>query len=287
MKKDAMLFSLILILCFAISGGVLSLIFSQFLNFGEEGVTSKKMAPVVQPVVQEVATTPTECPVLFHPPSPNDAPADLRDAVLLGHNILMDTQKYAARYVGNKLNCKNCHFEAGRSKDGLSLVGVAATYPQYKRRENYSVDLVTRTNDCFERSMNGKPLPPDSKEMSAIITYYHWISKDLPIYASISWLGLKPIKAARPSDFQKGEQIYAQQCSACHGMDGLGTPIAPPLWGTDSFNDGSGMARLENLAAFADHFMPRGNPDLTVDQALDVAAFVTRQPRPHFTPKGS
>jgi thiosulfate dehydrogenase len=283
MKKNAMLFSLILILCFAIVGGVLSLIFGLFLNFGAGEETVQKVTPAIQPAT----ATPAEVPVLFHPPSPRDAPADLRDAVLLGHNILMDTQKYAARYVGNKLNCKNCHFEAGTSKDGISLVGVAATYPQWKTGENYVVDLVIRTNDCFERSMNGKPLPSDSREMSAIISYYHWISKGLPIYASIPWLGLKPIRATRPPDSQNGKQIFAQQCSACHGMDGLGTSIAPPLWGAGSFNDGAGMAKLETLTAFTDHSMPMGNPDLTVDQALDVAAFVTRQPRSHFTPKGS
>ncbi len=76
-----------------------------------------------------------------------------------------------------------------------AIFGVAAIYPEYKKWEHYSVDLATRTNDCFERSMNGKPLPADSKEMTAIVTYYQWISKGLPIYAKIPWLGLKPSKA--------------------------------------------------------------------------------------------
>ena len=42
---------------------------------------------------------------------------------------------------------------------------------------------------------------------------------------------------------------------------------------------------MEYLAAFADQFMPQGNPDLTGDEALDVAVYVTGQPRPHFVPK--
>jgi hypothetical protein len=33
----------------------------------------------------------------------------------------------------------------------LSLVGVGATYPAYKKRQNYAVHLITRTNDCFQR----------------------------------------------------------------------------------------------------------------------------------------
>jgi thiosulfate dehydrogenase len=284
MKKNEWVFSLVIILSFAVVGGGLALIFSQFLSFGE-GKGTEIRPPVSIPASLSIAA-PTECPVSFNPPQPQDAPVDIKEAVLLGRNILMDTKKYAARYVGNKLSCKNCHFEAGRSKEGLSLVGVGATYPRYQRRHKFSVDLVTRTNDCFERSMNGRPLPSDSREMNAIITYYQWISKGLPIYAEIPWLGLKHIRSTRPPDPSKGRWIFAEQCAACHGSDGQGTQIAPPLWGSGSFNDGAGMAKLLNLAAFANHFMPKGNPDLTPEQAFDVAAFVTGQPRPHFAAKG-
>jgi len=121
---------------------------------------------------------------------------------MLGYNIMTDTRKYADGYVGNRLDCDDCHFKGGITEGGknggLSLVGVAATYPKFRKRQNYAVDLVARTNDCFERSMNGKPLPPDSKEMTAIVTYYQWISKGLPIYADIPWLGIKLIKKSIP-----------------------------------------------------------------------------------------
>lgn len=284
MKKNERVFSLVVILSFAVVGGVLTLIFSQFLSFGEVKRTEVR-PPASVPASLDIVT-PAECLVSFNPPQPQDAPVDIKDAVMLGYNILMDTRKYTTRYVGNRLSCKDCHFEAGRSKEGLSLVGVGAAYPKYTRRHKFSVDLVTRTNDCFDRSMNGKPLPSNSREMNAIITYYQWISKGLPIYAEIPWLGLKQIKSTRPPDPVKGKQIFAQQCAACHGIDGQGTQIAPPLWGNGSFNDGAGMAKLANLAAFANHFMPKGNPDLTPEQAFDVAAFVTAQPRPHFAPKG-
>ncbi|MCA9284269.1 MAG: hypothetical protein KDA22_03575, partial [Phycisphaerales bacterium] len=36
------------------------------------------------------------------------------------------------------------------------------------------------------------------------------------------------------------------------------------------------------LAAFTYLNMPKGNPDLTVEQAIDVAAYVASQPRPRF-----
>jgi len=68
----------------------------------------------------------------------------------------------------------------------------------------------------------------------------------------------------------------------CHGADGQGTLAAPPLWGNDSFNDGAGMAKLDNFSAFTHLNMPLGNPDLSIEEALDVALFVTTEPRPHF-----
>jgi thiosulfate dehydrogenase len=279
MKKNAILFGLVTILLPAIAGGVLSLILSNFISLSPLKISKPSGAP--SPSVTEKINT-----VPFNPPQPQEAPPDIRDAVMLGYNILMETQKYAPQFVGNKMNCKNCHFEAGRTKKGVSLVGVGAAYPKYTERHRYSVNLVMRTNDCFERSMNGRPLPSDSKEMNAIITYLHWISKGLPIYAEIPWLGLKFIESTHRSNPAKGKEVYGQKCAACHGINGQGTVIGPPLWGKDSFNDGASMARVEYLAVFAREFMPQGNPNLTDEEALDVAAFATHQPRPYFVPKG-
>ncbi len=262
----------------AFLGGILSLIFNKSVHISFVDNPKPSQAP------GDLAAEKTYS-VTFNPPQLQEAPADIRDAVMLGYNILMDTPKYAPQYVGNKLSCKNCHFEAGRTMKGLSLVGVGAVYPKYKERHHYSVNLVMRTNDCFERSMNGKALPSDSKEMNAIITYYQWISKGLPIYADIPWLRLEPIKSSHGPNPTKGKEVYDQKCMACHGNEGQGTPIAPPLWGKDSFNDGAGMAELPKLAAFAHAFMPQGNPNLTTEEALDVSVFVTGQPRPHFLPK--
>ena len=58
----------------------------------------------------------------------------------------------------------------------------------------------------------------------------------------------------------------------------------PPLWGDGSFNSGAGMGHLATAAAFIHANMPVGSdyrePILTVQEAWDVAAFVTSQPRP-------
>ncbi len=57
----------------------------------------------------------------------------------------------------------------------------------------------------------------------------------------------------------------------------------PPLWGNDTFNTGAGMNRLLTAAAFTKGNMPLGSshaqPQLSTDEAYDVAAFVLSQPR--------
>ena len=222
---------------------------------------------------------------IFAPPRPEEAPASIRDAVVYGYNIMQQTGKYVPEHVGNAMKCSDCHFMAGRSKQGIPLVGVAAVYPKFRQRTGYATDLVTRVNECFERSMNGKPLDADSKEMQALISYFHWMSRGIPIYAEVPWLGVKRLKSEHKPDAEAGQQVFADKCAMCHGVDGDGTGAAPPLWGPKSFNDGAGMARLDILAGFAHANMPKGDPNLSVEEAVDVAAYVTSRPRTHFTGK--
>ena len=64
---------------------------------------------------------------------------------------------------------------------------------------------------------------------------------------------------------------------------GVGFTI-PPLWGDNSFNSAAGMAKIETAAAFIHANMPVGadyrEPILSEQEAWDVAAFMTSQPRP-------
>jgi thiosulfate dehydrogenase len=87
-------------------------------------------------------------------------------------------------------------------------------------------------------------------------------------------------------DPASGQKIFASTCSVCHGVDGHGTKVAPPLWGPKSFNIGAGMARVNTAARFIHHLMPRDRPGiLTPQQAYDVASYVVSQPRPDFAGK--
>jgi thiosulfate dehydrogenase len=238
---------------------------------------------------------PENLKVVYDPPQPKDAPDQIRNSVMLGYNILIKTQKYAADYVGNALNCHNCHFEGGITKGGknggISYVGVAAKYPHYRERHDYAVDLMTRINNCFMRSLKGKPLSGESKEMTALLTYYQWISKGIPIYAEVPWLGLQKLESDHKPVKEAGKKIYGEICAKCHGENGQGGEKStsqnhrmsgPPLWGNDSFTDGASMSKSEVMAAFAYNNMPKGNPNLTKEQALDAASYVTNQPRPQY-----
>ncbi len=273
-----------LVLVFVALGALLSLVFSGLADF-RGGPAIPTSLPKALPGAALASAAGGAA--AYNPPKPEEAPAGIRQAVLLGANLMTDTPKYAKRYVGNTLRCTNCHFNGGVSQGGknggLSLVGVAATYPKYRERQRAAVDIVIRTNDCFLRSMNGKALPSDSPQMVALVTYFQWIARGLPIYGEVPWLGLKPIATA--GDRAKGQAVYARTCGACHGPGGQGTPAAPPLWGKDSYNDGAGMAKAETLAAFALLNMPRGNPTLSEAEAVDVASYVDSQPRRHFKAK--
>ena len=105
--------------------------------------------------------------------------------------------------------------------------------------------------------------------------------------------GFKDIKAPAKPDPARGKALFAAKCAACHGATGQGTPgaggafVFPPLWGPKSFNDGAGMSRTSIAAAFVQTKMPLGNAGTLSDQdAYDIAAYFTAQPRPKFVPEG-
>jgi thiosulfate dehydrogenase len=85
-------------------------------------------------------------------------------------------------------------------------------------------------------------------------------------------------------DAENGKELYYRCCAICHGHNGEGTTGVPPLWGPESFNDGAGMNTMIMLSSFVHLNMPYGQPILTTEEALDIAAFVIKQPRPHFNP---
>jgi thiosulfate dehydrogenase len=213
-------------------------------------------------------------------------------AIKLGRDIINDTLTQAKGYVGNGLNCASCHKAGGTTPGALPFPGLSGQFPQYNARAGKVITLQDRVNGCFTRSMNGKPLPLESQEMTAIMAYTTWLSKDIP--SGQQWHGRGSPKVdltGLSPNLENGKKVFAAQCAACHGATGAGLyangkPTFPALWGDKSFNIGAGMARLFTATPFVKANMPLTSPgSLSVQDALDVSAYFTTQPRPDLASK--
>lgn len=228
-------------------------------------------------------------PVPLAPPNSTTIPnGPLGDAIRDGQKIVTNTQGTVKSHVGNALNCVSCHLDGGRTAYAAPLAGLTGLFPEYRSRSGRVESLEDRLNDCFLRSMNGKPLAPASREMIGLLAYVSWLSQGVPVGSEVEGRGFRDIKSPGPANAARGKAVYAAKCASCHGADGQGLKadgkvVFPPLWGPQSFNVGAGMARLSVAAAFVQAKMPLGNAgSLTDQEAYDVAAYFTTQPRPAF-----
>jgi thiosulfate dehydrogenase len=223
--------------------------------------------------------------------------AKIRKQLEYGKDLIAHTAKYfgpngSIRKSTNGLNCQNCHLDAGTKPWGNNYAAVKYGYPRYRPRSGAIETIEKRINDCFERSLNGLALDPSSQEMKAMKAYIQFLGSntkkgDKPKGAGIYDLPLLK-RAASP---QNGKSIYDQKCASCHGADGQGqlNPdkieyLYPPLWGPNAYNEGAGLYRLSRLAGYVRFNMPFGvtidAPQLSNEEAWDVAAFVNSQPHP-------
>ncbi len=218
------------------------------------------------------------------------AESEIKDSVVLasirrGRAILTHTGDSLPHNVGNALVCTNCHQKEGTLRDAMPWVGVYARFPQYRSRGGTTIIIEDRVNDCFKRSMNGKPLDPESREMRDIVAYFAFLSNGVPVGAEVKGQGLPKLDPL-PGDTTRGAEIFTMRCARCHGVGGDGTQLAPPVWGDRSYNIGAGMARVRTAAAFIKHWMPQDSAGvLSAQEAFDVATYVDSRPRPDFKGK--
>jgi thiosulfate dehydrogenase len=224
----------------------------------------------------------------FTPPSEADLPNnEFGKIVKLGENIFTDTQTYAKQYVGNGMNCVNCHLASGRKENSAPLWGAYVRYPAYRAKNNKVNTYEERIQGCFKYSMNGKAPAVDSPEMVALVTYSYWLASGAPVGTKLKGAGYPAVpKPALTPDAGRGKTVYTENCQVCHGTNGEGKKadgksVFPPLWGPESFNWGAGMHRIDIAAAFIKANMPLSKGDtLTDQQAWDVATFVMSHERP-------
>ncbi|PMS14511.1 cytochrome C [Trinickia dabaoshanensis] len=222
------------------------------------------------------------------PPGPDT------DAIVLGRNITFDTPHYAPGHVsGNAISCASCHIGGGMQAKASPWGGITGVMPSYSGRSATVESLSQRINNCFVRSENGTPLAFDSPEMNGLLAYMAFLSRGVTGGDFVPGRGMGKIAniAKMTPDRAHGQAIYTQRCASCHGANGEGmrsggTFSIPPLWGEASYNIGASMARLSPAAAFIKNNMPLGQGGTLTDQeAVDVAAYVTQQPRPDYPPK--
>ncbi|MBX6332294.1 MAG: c-type cytochrome [Gemmatimonadaceae bacterium] len=224
--------------------------------------------------------------MLLHAPADSEIPPGPHGvSIRRGRALLTATRDSLPGYVGNSLRCMSCHLDEGRRANAAPLVGAFVRYPAYMPRSGRVATIEDRINGCFRRSMNGRALPADGRDVRDIVAYLAFLSRGVPVGATLEGQGFARITPLTP-DTARGEAIYSATCARCHGADGQGTVVAPPVWGPRSFNIGAGMARLRTAASFIRHNMPFDRPgSLTDQQAFDVAAYVTSRPRPDFPGK--
>lgn len=225
-------------------------------------------------------------------------PGENRPMLIYGEELIAHTANFigpkgTVAALTNGMNCENCHLEAGAKPFGNNYSAVASTYPKFRERSGSIETIEKRVNDCIERSLNGKPLDSNSREMQAIVAYIKWLGKHVQKGEKPMGSGITRLKFLdRPANPVAGKIVFLQNCQKCHGRNGEGLKdsvhvayIYPPLWGEHSYNSGAGLYRLSTFAGYVKDNMPFGttdhfHPQLTDEEAWDVAAFVNSQPRP-------
>lgn len=214
-----------------------------------------------------------------------------------GRNLIAHTSKYlgpngAVAQISNGMNCQNCHLYAGTKPYGNNFGSVASLYPRFRERSGTKESIEKRVNDCLQRSLNGQPLDSLSKEMRSIVAYLTWVGSNVPKGTKAPGSGLWKISILnRAADSIRGKHVYEESCRICHGNQGEGLMrfnkkeyVFPPLWGDYSFNTAAGLYRISNLANYVYANMPMGasykQPQLTEEQAWDVAAYIVSKQRP-------
>jgi thiosulfate dehydrogenase len=224
--------------------------------------------------------------------------ASLKDQVYYGAQLVAHTSAFlgpkgSIMRISNGMNCQNCHLSAGTVVFGNNYGSVASLYPKFRARSGTVEDIYKRINDCMERSLNGKAIN-SNKELKAIAAYIEYIGSNVKKGDKAVGSGFKDLPwLDRAADPVNGEKVFIAKCQSCHQANGGGQLnateteyIYPPLWGANSFNDAAGLYRLSNIAKYVKYNMPQGathhSPQLSDEEAWDVAAFVISKDRPHL-----
>src|SRR3990170_8917613 len=122
------------------------------------------------------------------------------DLIRYGRDLIVDTPRHigknaadpAMRFAGNNLACQNCHLNAGLQPFAAPFVSTFATFPMMV--DDQVITLTERINGCMRRSLNGKNLPVDGKEMQAMIAYIKYLGHNTPQGVRVPGMGLLTLR---------------------------------------------------------------------------------------------
>ncbi len=287
---SAFLFAAVVVLCLLLLFGVPKLTVFKAKPTPE---TQLVVAPEVEKLPKAVFDG-----IVWNAPVTDELEKDKnREQLKYGRELIANTSTYlgprgSVAQISNGMNCQNCHLQGGTVPFGNNYGAVASTYPKYRARSGKVEDVYKRVEDCFERSLNGSAPKRGSREMEALVAYINWVGKavkkgEKPVGSGIYELAFLD----RPASPEKGKLAYTAKCQSCHQADGAGqfnvektAYTYPPLWGKNSYNHGAGLFRLSRFAGYIKTNMPLGatyqNPQLTDEEAWDIAAYIESLPRP-------
>ena len=211
----------------------------------------------------------------------------MNESAQRGYALLAATPDSLPRFVGARMRCFSCHLDEGRRSNAIPLVGAYARFPKYMARAGRAISIQERVNNCFSRSLAGREIPENGRDMADIVAYLRFMSPPTLSGGHVAGEGLPAMQLVR-ANAARGSTEYAARCARCHGADGQGIPPATALWGARSFSIGASLARVERAASFVRHNMPYDSAG-TVDDvtAFDIAAYIDSHSRPDSRDKAS
>ena len=189
--------------------------------------TSKKIEPAIaKPEKPATSNAAENSKPAFSPPGDDEIPNnEFGDAVRLGERIFHDTQGNAREFVGNSLQCSNCHLDSGRLANAAPLWAAYVAYPAYRTKNEHVNTFEERLQGCFLYSMNGKAPASNDKVMVALESYAYFLAKGAVIGAELPGRGYPKLAKPAKLDYAHGQQVYAAKCALCHGADGQGQSL--------------------------------------------------------------
>jgi len=291
--------SLILVICMI--GLVVGLINNGPADFSTKDI---KVDPKIsQPAITESPRVDESSRIVpldaWKEPDTNTIPAGKAgEMIIYGKELIAHTANYfgpkgSIAQISNGMNCQNCHLDGGSRLFGNNFASFIASYPKMSNRSGRIEPATERFVECFKRSLGGETPDTAKKEIRAMLAYMKWIGRDVKKGQKLFGNATEKLPFLEDAaDPAKGRIVFMAKCKSCHGNNGEGvldadkrSYVYPPLWGPHSYNDAAGMYRIINLAGFVKNNMPFGatyqNPQLTNEEAWNVAAFIDSQPRLH------